>query len=628
MRLAIDPCVWPCVWFRAIAGIIALTLTPTARAAFVQRPTTLPGLTNSAVAWGDYDRDGDLDLALAGALTGGAPWITAVYRNDGGDPPVFIDIGAGLPPTLGGAVAWGDFDNDGDLDLVLTGKALLPGNKTTKVYRNTGGSPPFVELPLNLTGFAYSDAAWGDYDNDGDLDIVIYGAIGYGWNNDTPSAAVFINHGDATFSDAGASLVGTMDSAVRWVDFDRDGDLDLMATGTNQQVYPYTHFLTYSNPGASNPGLELVADGGGVYRGSVDYADCNGDGRLDLLLAGYAGGGPMTAVYSSSGDFTQPNTIDNPWFRLQASLLGTYSGSAGWGDFDNDGRSDLVAIGISSGSTATATIHRNNGGPSPNFSDLGAGLEGLQVGGSCWGDYDSDGDLDLLITGRSETVDGVTTLYRNDTSVANQSPAAPADLASQVLADPLRAKLQWQQATDSETPGPSLTYNLRIGTTPGGSDICSPMALPSGQRLLPASGNTETTRERVVRFPHAGRYYWSVQSVDAGFAGSAFAPEQFVDVGTATDTPLQIATQASALDLRIRTTASRRLAVEFSLPEGGRATVEAFAVNGRRIGELLERDLDAGTYVQTWDTSRLARGVYLLRLSAPRGQVTRRAVLR
>jgi len=625
MRLAIDRS----GWLPAAATILVFALTGPAGATFVQRPTTLPGLKNSAVAWGDYDRDGDLDLALAGVLTGGAPWITAVYRNDGGDPPVFVDIGAGLPVSALGDIAWGDFDNDGDLDLLLTGLALLPGNKTTKVFRNTGSSPPFVEVPSDLTGFGYSEADWGDYDNDGDLDIAVYGSVGYGWNNDTPAGAVYVNNGDTTpaFSDAGANLLGAMDGSVHWVDYDRDGDLDLTATGLNQQVYPYTHFLSYRNSGTSSPVLQLALFGVGMTRGSVDWADCNGDGRLDLLQAGYTGSGPATLAFASSGDFAQPHSVQNPWFSWLAGLPGIFLGTAGWGDFDNDGLSDIVAVGLTDASASTATIYRNSGGSYPSFSDLGAGLIGQGIGASCWGDYDADGDLDLLITGRTGSVDGATTLYRNDAAVVNRNPEPPTGLASQALAS-LRAQLQWPPGTDSETPSASLTYNVRIGSLPGADDICSPMSLQSGHRLLPAAGNAATTLERVVQFPHPGRYYWSVQSVDAGFAGSAFAPEQFVDVGTATDVPLQVGTQGSALDLRVRHSGASGRWVEFGIPEGGRTTLDVYAVNGRRIGRLIERDLAAGTYMQAWDTSRLAHGVYLLRLSAPAGQVTRRAVLR
>jgi hypothetical protein len=94
-----------------------------------------------SLAWGDYDNDGDLDLALAGRDTVGP--LSKIYRNDGGTlvndgndgGNTFTDIGAGLTGVYACSLAWGDYDNDGDLDLALA------GSNVTKVYRLDGGSP-------------------------------------------------------------------------------------------------------------------------------------------------------------------------------------------------------------------------------------------------------------------------------------------------------------------------------------------------------------------------------------------------------------------------------------------------------------------------------------------------------
>lgn len=78
----------------------------------------LPGITDGSVAWGDYDNDGDLDILLAGST--GSDRIAKIYRNDDGN---FVDINAALPGVLRSSVAWGDYDNDGDLDILLTGSS-------------------------------------------------------------------------------------------------------------------------------------------------------------------------------------------------------------------------------------------------------------------------------------------------------------------------------------------------------------------------------------------------------------------------------------------------------------------------------------------------------------------------
>ena len=166
------------------------------------------------MAWGDYDNDGDLDILLTG-YSGDGP-VAKVYRNNGGG---FVDSGPvddALPGVSSSSVAWGDYDNDGDLDILLTGST--GGGSVAKVYRNTGGA--FVDIGAGLAGVNSNSVAWGDYDNDGDLDILLTGSFG------GPVARVYRNTGGA-FVDIGAGLTGVQSGRVAWGDYDNDGDLDI-----------------------------------------------------------------------------------------------------------------------------------------------------------------------------------------------------------------------------------------------------------------------------------------------------------------------------------------------------------------------------------------------------------------
>src|SRR5262249_48968610 len=142
----------------------------------------LPGLGYSSVAWGDYDNDGRLDILVMGQDAMGMP-TTQVWRNTGGgfDNTFFI-----LPGVYFGSAAWGDYDNDGRLDLLLSGyvTGLHP---VTQVWRNTGAG--FTNINAGLPGVAHSSVAWGDYNNDGRLDILL---AGFGTN---PIAQVWRNTG-------------------------------------------------------------------------------------------------------------------------------------------------------------------------------------------------------------------------------------------------------------------------------------------------------------------------------------------------------------------------------------------------------------------------------------------------
>ena len=92
--------------------------------------------------------------------------------------------------------------------------------------------------------------------------------------------------------------------------------------------------------------------------------------------------------------------------------------------------------------------------------------------------------------------------------------------------------LSWQPASDAQTAMPGLTYNVRVGTEPGAADIVAPMSLADGRRLLPASGNAGHGLRYLLRDLLPGTYYWSVQAVDASYAGSSFAPEQSFTIGS------------------------------------------------------------------------------------------------
>ena len=137
---------------------------------FTRITTSIPDVVNSAAAWGDYDNDGDLDILITGADSGWNP-MARVYRNDSATFTTYIDIDPALRGIQDGSVAWGDYDNDGDLDILLAGRASDP---ITRIYRNNGNET-FTDIGAGLPGGYGPAAAWGDYDNDGDLDILLTG---------------------------------------------------------------------------------------------------------------------------------------------------------------------------------------------------------------------------------------------------------------------------------------------------------------------------------------------------------------------------------------------------------------------------------------------------------------------
>jgi predicted nucleotidyltransferase len=369
-------------------------------AGFIDIDSGLTPCAEGSVAWGDYDNDGDLDILLTGNTGPGwpTPVVSKVYRNDGGG--AFTDIGAGLTDVYHGSVAWGDYDNDGDLDILLTGTIPWPTTYVSKVYRNVGGGV-FTESSAVLTGVYHSSVDWGDYDNDGDLDILLTGSIP---GSPYEVSQVYRNDGGGVFADVGASLDSVHNSSAAWGDYDNDGDLDILLAGRDggpivSQVYRNDGGGSFTDIGAGLYGVEY---------GSAAWGDYDNDGDLDILLTGSDGLADChSKVYRNDGasNFTE----------IGAGLAAVSRSSVAWGDYDNDGDLDILLTGATGAYpdwNPTSKVYRNDGGGA--FTDIGAGLTGVYMSSAAWGDYDNDSDLDILVTGYDGTDTAVTMLYLNN----------------------------------------------------------------------------------------------------------------------------------------------------------------------------------------------------------------------
>ncbi|MGD0272324.1 MAG: VCBS repeat-containing protein [Gaiellaceae bacterium] len=477
---------------------------------FTNSGVSLAGVTSSAVAWGDYDSDGRLDFVITGADSSKNP-VARLYHNNG-DGTFSVDSQANLTPLYDGAVAWGDYDSDGRLDLLIAG-AINPHTAATTLYHNNGDGT--FTPALNLPGVSGGSLAWGDYNSDGRPDILLTGFLLGSSASTPPVARIYRNNGGGSFTDIQANLTGVCyNSSAAWGDYDSDGKLDIVLTGyTGSKEIA----KVYHNQGGGTF-VDIHAHLIGVSGGCAVWGDYNSDGRLDLLLTGAHGDQQISRVYRGGG---------NGVFKdIQAHLAGFIWSSGGWGDYNSDGRPDILLTGVHgyANLVRVTKVYRSSGyGNLSAFSDIKAHLAGVEQGAAAWGDYNSDGRLDFLLAGN--TGHGfVSRLYRNTSANANHAPGASANLTSVVTGN--QVKLSWESATDSKTPSAGLSYNVRVGKTPGGSQVLSPAALPNGRRLLPELGNAQERRSLTLTGLHGGTYYWSVQAIDSSFAGSAFAAEQ------------------------------------------------------------------------------------------------------
>ena len=356
-------------------------------------------LFGTGLAWGDYDNDGDLDLYV-GNWGGGAP-SNPLYRNEGNGR--FTEVGeeAGVESksSHNSSAVWGDYDNDGDLDLYVTDY-----NNQDLLYQNNGdGTFQYAtgKAGVNLARQGNEMAAvWGDYNNDGYLDLYI---CKYYFANE-----LYFNNGDGTFTeiagDVGADDERDSDGAV-WTDYDDDGDLDLYVINREQENGLYRNedgtFVAV--------GAELGLDDIDLGRNG-SWGDYDNDGDLDLSLANIG----ANALYQNNGGIFQ-NVARAAGVR--STGIGWISWDTAWGDYDNDEDLDLyVANGADSKNGEGNVLFSNNG--DGTFSDVteSARLGNVQTSSTAagWGDYDNDGDLDLYVVNY-----GRNTLYQNDANSGN-----------------------------------------------------------------------------------------------------------------------------------------------------------------------------------------------------------------
>lgn len=201
---------------------------------FSVQTNVLPGIVGGEAVLADMDGDGDLDVALSGDAGNGQPF-SAIFRNDDG---TFVDVGAGLPPLLASALDWGDVDGDGLPDLFLTGGQVSPDLLTghAVLARNLGGGRFAVESGA-ISGVVHGDVQWVDYEGDGDLDLIVQGAS----NPFAPARARIYRNDNGTLIpelDLSTSLFGRFSAG----DYNGDGDVDLVVIGADATGASKTQF--------------------------------------------------------------------------------------------------------------------------------------------------------------------------------------------------------------------------------------------------------------------------------------------------------------------------------------------------------------------------------------------------
>jgi len=361
-------------------------------------------------AWGDYDNDGLIDLYVSNYKD-----KNILYKNTGND--TFSDISDLANVGNMGAstdIAWGDYNNDGFLDLFLV-NGLGPGYGDKKVlYKNNGdGTFDDIAEKAGIDNLAFGMCiSLADYDNDGLLDA-------YFTNNahvmicSGQSNKLFKNNGDDTFTDvteeAGVDDYGN-GMGTAWCDYDNDGDQDLyLLNFVNSNIDPPENNLSalYNNNGDGTFTLsENAVNRIGGH--GVAWGDYNNDGNMDVYIANVKDILPSgkNILYMNDGYGTFTDVTDSTGVGDESD-----STEITWVDFDNDGDLDLHVVSGGIAAPSESRLYQNNG--DGTFTDIAqeAGILYRGFGeGASWGDYDNDGDMDVYLVNYNEP----NILYRNN----------------------------------------------------------------------------------------------------------------------------------------------------------------------------------------------------------------------
>lgn len=522
--------------------------------------------------------------------------------------------------TYSEGCAWGDYDNDGDVDVVVStfNDFCWPCNFPIQLYRNDGNNL-FTRIntgPIATENNVTAGCSWGDYDNDGKLDLFVSTLFG---NNNL----LFHNEGNGNFTKVQNGIVvndGGSSTSCLWLDYDKDGKLDLFVL--NQQ----SDFL-YHNEGNGNftkiVSGALVNDGlSGRSCAALDY---NNDGWMDIITTAW--GGPIRLFNNYNGTFILTNGI--------IPNYNAYYDGIAVGDYDNDGWLDLFICAINSGSNLL--LHNNNGTFSP-VSSLPSQESGPQGFGCTWADINNDGYLDLFATNLNSS----NFLYKNNGN-GNFSRINGEIIAFEQVygignstADfNLDGKMDLFVANNGvpNAPANNLLYknifqtsNKYIGIKLKG---CTQNKSAIGARIKVVAGGNSYIREvsggggyhsQNMQFQHFG--IGSATNIDSIIVkwttGNTsklinIPSNQYITIDECLIGIISYSSeipQDFSLSQNYPNPFNPTTRFKFSIPKAEIITLKVFDYLGREVSTLLNDELQAGHYEYSFDAGNLSSGIY------------------
>ncbi len=299
------------------------------------------------VAFTDYDLDGDQDLLVTGSGLGNTP-TAKLYNNNGSG--IFTEvIGTPFQGVYNSSIVFADFDNDGDDELITSG-LNANGFKPTRFFSNNNGV--FTEIAgTSLASVDQGDISVADINNDGNLDLLLSGEDDSA--SSLPTTRLYDNNGSEISVPFSAVSNAVKYSCTDFADIDGDGDNDVLISGLNS--INGSQILLYTNDGTGNFSLVSTTPFLAVTDGDVEFFDKDNDGDQDLLIIGNNAVGRIARLYDNNGSGVFTEVSGTPFIGVGGkSSLSIF-------DVDNDNDLDVIMSGLTGGGSYLTRLYTNDG---------------------------------------------------------------------------------------------------------------------------------------------------------------------------------------------------------------------------------------------------------------------------
>ncbi|HZW40564.1 MAG TPA: FG-GAP-like repeat-containing protein [Ignavibacteriaceae bacterium] len=584
--------------------------------------------TCMASTWGDYDNDGFQDVFITTSVSG-VSHVNYLFKNNGNSTFTQVTnsiVTQGYGWSLG--AAWDDYDNDGYLDLYVAN-----WDTVNYLYHNNGDGS-FSKIVsgdiVNDNDASYA-ATWVDYDNDGlqDMFVANYYTTTYPPNQNR----LYKNNGNGTFTKIlSGELVTdtTLSTGSSWGDYDNDGDLDVFIPtsyfhGDYNMLWRNNGDGTFTKLPTAVPSLDQNTCYGSAW------ADFNNDGNLDLYVSANRSSYRTNFLYENNGDgtFTKITTS-----AINLSSENSFGGA--WGDYNNNGAPDLyVATGSA---TKWNQFFRNNDttnnwikfrlvSSTSNKSAIGtrvvlyaANKKQTRLLQGNTGQYSQGSLYPVFGLGASTVVDsvfiywpsGIVDKYKNLAArqiktVLENETVVPVELTSFTAAQQSdNIIIRWSTATEKN----NKSFEVYKKKDSGSWNL---IATVNGNGTTSEPRNYSITDEKVVN----GKYTYKLKQID--FDGTYEEKEIKVEVNNIN--------YSYNLDQNYPNPFNPTTNITFSIPKESRVTLKLYNVLGKEVKTLLDEVKGAGNHNINVKLSDLNSGVYFYTITSGNFTATKKLTL-